>query len=203
VPRQSSENQRIRDDRRQQILRAASHVFARKGLAATTIADIAQAAGVSHGLAYHYFASKEEIFAQLIRRAMEGTEHLLLAARAREGTVTTRLRWLIEVMIEGASDSADDLLIVQQAAISEAVPPEIRELVLQRPPVMVHSLSQLIREGQSNGELISGDPEVLALLLLSCIEGIFSSMSLRFQPQTIQSIQSIEADTLLQLFMSR
>ena len=200
MPRQSSQNQRIRDDRRQQILRAAAHVFARKGLAATTIADIAQAAGVSHGLAYHYFDSKEDIFAQLIRRAMDGTERLLLEARSREGTVTSRLHWLIEQMIEGASDSADDLLIVQQAAISEAVPPEVRELVLQRPPVLVQSLAQLMSEGQRAGELISGDPDQLALLLLSCVQGIFSTMALRFQPQ---SIQSIEADTLLQLFKPR
>ena len=200
MPRQSSQNQRIRDDRRQQILRAAAHVFARKGLAATTIADIAQAAGVSHGLAYHYFDSKEDIFAQLISRAMDGTERLLLEARSREGTVTSRLHWLIEQMIEGASDSADDLLIVQQAAISEAVPPEVRELVLQRPPVLVQSLAQLISEGQRAGELISGDPDQLALLLLSCVQGIFSTMALRFQPQ---SIQSIEAGTLLQLFKPR
>jgi AcrR family transcriptional regulator len=109
VPRPSSENQRIRDARHEHILRAAAHVFARKGLMATTISDIAAAAHVSHGLAYHYFASKEEIFRQLIMRAMQGTERLLREALAREGTATSRLRWLITAMIEGAKDSADSL----------------------------------------------------------------------------------------------
>src|SRR5215467_8604590 len=95
MPRPSTENQRIRDKRQEQILRAAAHVFARKGLEATTISDIAAAAHVSHGLAYHYFTSKEEIFRQLITRAMQGTERLLREALARAGTVTSRLRWLI------------------------------------------------------------------------------------------------------------
>jgi AcrR family transcriptional regulator len=57
MPRPSTENQRIRDERHRHLLRAAARVFARKGLMATTISDIAAAAHVSHGLAYHYFAS--------------------------------------------------------------------------------------------------------------------------------------------------
>src|SRR5579863_7361583 len=105
MPRPSIENQRIRDERHEHILRAAARVFARKGLAAATIAEIAAAANVSHGLTYHYFASKEEIFRQLITRAMQGTERILREANAREGTVTERLRWLIDEMIEGVKDS--------------------------------------------------------------------------------------------------
>ncbi|HKV03150.1 MAG TPA: helix-turn-helix domain-containing protein [Ktedonobacteraceae bacterium] len=197
MPRPSTANQRIRDERHEQILRAAAHVFARKGLEATTISDIAAAARVSHGLAYHYFASKEEIFRQLITRAMQGTERLLREALAREGTVTQRLRWLITEMIEGAKDSADDLLIVQQAVISEAVPPDVRGLVLHGPPIVLELLSGLLREGQLCGEIIAGDPEQLALLLLSCIQGIFSNSALHFdQP-------GIEPETMLSLFQAR
>ena len=197
MPRLPTENQRIRDERHRHILRAAAHVFARKGLMATTISDIAAAAHVSHGLAYHYFTSKEEIFTQLITRAMQGTERLLREALAREGTVTQRLRWLLTEMIEGAKDSADDLLIVQQAVISEAVPPDVRRLVLHGPPIVLELLSGLLREGQISGEIIAGDPDQLALLLLSCIQGIFSDAALHFdQP-------SIEPETMLHLFQAR
>jgi AcrR family transcriptional regulator len=197
MPRLSTENQRIRDERYAHILHAAAHVFARKGLMATTISDIAAAARVSHGLAYHYFASKEEIFRQLVTRAMQGTERLLREAHAREETVTQRLRWLITEMIEGAKDSADDLLIVQQAVISEAVPPDVRELVLHGPPIVLELLSGLLREGQLCGEIIAGDPDQLALLLLSCIQGIFSNMALHFDQH------SIEPETMLHLFQAR
>ena len=196
MPRSSAENRRIRDERQAHILRAAAHVFARKGLAAATIADIAAVANVSHGLTYHYFESKEEIFRQLIVRAMQGTEHILREARTREGTVIERLRWLINTMIEGTKDSADDMLIVQQAAISEAVPPDVREMVLNGPPTLVKLLSELLCEGQLCGEIIAGDADQLALLLLSCIQGIFSNIVLRLDQY------SIEPETMLRLFQA-
>lgn len=196
MPRPSTENQRIRDERHQHILRAAARVFARKGLMATSISDIAAAAHVSHGLIYHYFASKEEIFRQLVTHAMHGTERLLREAHAREGVVTERLRWLLTEMIESAKESADDLLIVQQAVLSEAVPPDVRELVLHGSRIPLELLSDLLREGQFSGEIIAGDPDQLALLLLSSIQGIFSNTALSFDQR------SIEPETMLHLFLA-
>ena len=197
MPRQPAANQRIRDERHIQILRAAAGVFARKGLEATTISDIAAAAHVSHGLAYHYFASKEEIFRQLVTRAMQGTERLLRETCASEGTVTARLRWLLNEMILGARDSADEALIVQQAMMSEAVPLDVRQLVRNGPPIVLELLSGLLREGQRSGEIIAGDPEQLALLLLSCIQGIFSNMALHFDQR------SVHPEIMLSLFLAR
>ena len=48
-------------DRRQELLDAAVRVFARKGFNASRVGDIAEEAGVAHGLLYHYFRSKEEV----------------------------------------------------------------------------------------------------------------------------------------------
>ena len=199
MPRPRADNQRIRDERYEQILRAAAHVFARKGLAAAKITDIAEAAGMSHGLAYHYFASKEEIFRQLITRALQGIERILRDARAREGTVTERLRWLISELIEGAkdADAADDALIVQQAMINEIVPPDVRRLVLREPPKLLELLSGLLREGQETGEIIAGDPDQLAYFFLSCIQGVVSTRDL--YPDQAR----IEPELMLRLFQAR
>jgi AcrR family transcriptional regulator len=195
MPRPSTENQRIRDKRQERILCAAAQAFARKGFMATTIADIAATAHMSHGLAYHYFTSKEEIFRQLVTRAMDGTERLLREAHIREGTVTERLRWLLTEMIEGAKESANDLLIVQQAVISEAVPPDVRGLVLHGSRISLELLSDLLREGQLYGEIIAGDPDQLALLWLAGIQGIISNVALSLNKL------SIEPETMLHLFL--
>lgn len=53
-------------DRREQILDAALRAFAQKGFARTTNKDIAREAGVTPGLIYHYFESKEALFRALI-----------------------------------------------------------------------------------------------------------------------------------------
>ncbi len=47
------------EDRREQILDAALRIFAKKGFAKATNKDIAREAGITTGLIYHYFASKE------------------------------------------------------------------------------------------------------------------------------------------------
>jgi AcrR family transcriptional regulator len=60
-----------RETRRQQILEAATTVFAKKGYRHTSVADIIEAAGIARGTFYLYFQSKEEIFLALIDRWFE------------------------------------------------------------------------------------------------------------------------------------
>jgi TetR/AcrR family transcriptional regulator, fatty acid metabolism regulator protein len=53
--------------RREDLLAAAVRVFARKGFQTCRVSDIADEAGVSHGLVYHYFASKDEVLETIFR----------------------------------------------------------------------------------------------------------------------------------------
>src|SRR5215212_5331188 len=57
---------KVVEDRREQILDAALRAFARKGFARTTNKDIAREAGITPGLIYHYFESKEGLFRAII-----------------------------------------------------------------------------------------------------------------------------------------
>lgn len=53
------------EERRQDILEAAAHVFARKGFEKATTREIAQEASVSEGTIYNYFASKQQLLTAL------------------------------------------------------------------------------------------------------------------------------------------
>ena len=55
------------EEKRRLILDAAVRVFARDGYHTSRVGDIAEEAGVAHGLLYHYFSSKEEVLATLFR----------------------------------------------------------------------------------------------------------------------------------------
>jgi len=59
---------KVVEDRREQILDAAISVFAEKGFERATNRDIAHAAGITAGLIYHYFKSKEELLREAIER---------------------------------------------------------------------------------------------------------------------------------------
>ncbi|MCL6476241.1 MAG: TetR/AcrR family transcriptional regulator [Firmicutes bacterium] len=53
--------------RRQQLIDAALHQFAEKGYDGASIRDIAQAAGVTEALVYHYFRNKEHLFEEMLK----------------------------------------------------------------------------------------------------------------------------------------
>ena len=55
------------EDRPGEITAAAFHVFAEKGYAAARVEEVARRAGVSKGLLYLYFRTKEELFKAVIR----------------------------------------------------------------------------------------------------------------------------------------
>ena len=58
---------KVGEDRREQIIDAALRVFAQKGFARATNRDVAREAGITTGLIYYYFKSKED----LLRAALE------------------------------------------------------------------------------------------------------------------------------------
>lgn len=61
---------RLPEERPKQILDAALAVFAERGLAAARLDDIAKLAGLSKGTIYLYFATKEDLFREVIRTSV-------------------------------------------------------------------------------------------------------------------------------------
>ena len=59
---------RVVEDRREQIIDAAMRVFSQKGFSRATNKDIAREAGITPGLIYHYFESKEALLKAMIER---------------------------------------------------------------------------------------------------------------------------------------
>lgn len=59
--------QRRKEDRPQEITQAALEAFAEKGYAATRVEEVAKRAGVSKGLMYLYFKTKEELFKAVVK----------------------------------------------------------------------------------------------------------------------------------------
>ncbi|UJG40837.1 MAG: TetR/AcrR family transcriptional regulator [Candidatus Heimdallarchaeum aukensis] len=60
-----------KEERKERILRTAIELFSKKGVAYTTMKDIAEEEGVSEALVYKYFRNKTEIFETIIKRGIE------------------------------------------------------------------------------------------------------------------------------------
>jgi AcrR family transcriptional regulator len=70
-PRTPKQYEEIREEKRTLIMDAALKHFATVGYHNTTISQIAKHAGISKGLMYNYFASKEELLSEIINRSTE------------------------------------------------------------------------------------------------------------------------------------
>jgi AcrR family transcriptional regulator len=183
MPRTEEVNQQIRDERKAQILEVAASVFARKGLADTRIADIATAGEMSQGLVYRYFASKEEIFAAVVERSMNGAVRLARQALAQPRTPWEKLSWLIAQILPDLRERPAYSLVVLHALTNEGIPVNIREMALRQSEVMSEVIHQLIIEGQAAGQVAQGNPDELTLLYLTLLQGLAAgAMYMHYTP---------------------
>jgi len=168
-------NEKQKDERRAQILRTSLLLFSRKGLSATRINDIARESGISQGLVYHYYRSKEEIFTDLIRHACE---NMVAAARALEQMPIAPEQKIIRavtVLLKGL-DKNDETswyyLLIVQAAISEAIPQQARELFLLSNAVQHEVITRILEEGQKKGSVKKHPAADLAMVFWTAVSGL-------------------------------
>ncbi len=137
-------------DRRQQILRAAMICFAKRGFHQTTMQDVSQEAGISVGLIYRYFASKEAVIAamaeehkkdlhELLERARAAPSlldslEILLTAHCCENAPQMHAAFVIDLFAEAGRNPAianlvRDVLDTSTAGVTEVIAraPEMRE----------------------------------------------------------------------------
>jgi len=182
MPRTENVNQQIRGQRRARILEGAAVIFARKGLVATRVADIAAATEMSQGLIYRYFAGKDELFAALVEQATAGTAALARQALAQPGSPWERLHWFTERMVPHQYQQPAYALVVSHALTSEAVPPAVRDLARHHLDTLREIITGLIVEGQACGEMLPWDPGQLALLYLSALHGLAAAAAFVDEP---------------------
>ena len=173
MPRRPALNAEIRDNRREEILRAALRVFAERGLKNATVSDIARAAGMSHGLLYHYFASKDALVEALFEQKFEGMRLINEDVFAGEGPVLPRMERACERMLAQTEADPDLALFVTQTLVSRAVPEALRARMAENGRLALDQLAALIAEGQRTGEIASdASPESLATAVAALVRGL-------------------------------
>src|SRR5262249_33488233 len=86
-------------DRRTALVEAAMPLFARKGFAATTVKDIAEAAGVSEALLYKHFRSKTELYQAILEHGHNKDD--AVAGFLRDATPSTaHLVFLVKMFVQ-------------------------------------------------------------------------------------------------------
>jgi TetR/AcrR family transcriptional regulator, fatty acid metabolism regulator protein len=134
-------------DKRSLILDAAVRVFARSGYHASRVADIAEEAGVAHGLLYHYFPSKEEVLATIFRENWRQLVDRFRGVAASDERADEKLRGIAKILLRTWRNDPDLVrVMVREVArgpqLLEQVD-EIREGFL--------TIQRIVEQGQAEG----------------------------------------------------
>lgn len=174
MPKNKEDNDKVRDERKEQILYHALRLFVRKGLTATRMTDIASSAGVSQGLAYHYYSSKEAIFVELIKNAYGRMTEAALGLEKLELSPQEKITMAAEQLMKGFAEgetAALNFLLIIQASVYEAIPVEAKKITAGR-SVLHEVIAKIIIAGQRDGTFKPHDPRDMALLFWSSLAGL-------------------------------
>jgi AcrR family transcriptional regulator len=171
-PRTSLSNQKIRGERRDQILHAALKEFAYKGLKAAKIADIAAQAGISQGLIHHYFTSKDDVFTAVVERAMTGALAAFDDMAGVDPDPWARLTLITDRILQGLVIHPEYMLILTQSLVNQDTPPEVGKLLASLGQQVNTHLVRLIEAGQATGKVAKGKPQELAMIFFAAIQGL-------------------------------
>jgi AcrR family transcriptional regulator len=138
-PRTSEQFEEIREGKRQQIVFAAVECFATTGYHAVSISDLAKHAGISKGLMYNYFSSKEDLLKTIFREVMAEMMDLFNPDQSAEINTDTLIKYF-ERMFSHMQSSLMMwkmyLAIFSQPAVLQILDEEIR-IVSKQPLEMI------------------------------------------------------------------
>jgi AcrR family transcriptional regulator len=149
---------------RRRLLDAAERVFGELGFYDASIVKITEAAGVAQGTFYLYFASKQEIFEELVRDLNARVRHAMQesASQGRDRIEQERLGF--RGYFQFTAEHPALYRIVRQA---EFVSPETLQYHYEK---ITEGYVEGLRAAMERGEVAAGDPEVVAWALMAAGE---------------------------------
>ena len=171
---------------RQDIVRGAREIFVKKGFSGASISQIAQVAGVSQGLIYHYFQDKIDLWKAVKKDALLAA-NIDVSFGAREAkSFKSFLEIVVKERFKFYSKNPDLLAILGWEKL-QSQGKELFGVSGQFEGVWQKEL----REFQLSGEIsLDIDLQLLAMLILSAIAGVFDYIPKLFDDE--QKIQKQE-----------
>jgi AcrR family transcriptional regulator len=165
------------EERRQQILDAATACFARKGFHQTTMEDIGNEAGVSPGVAYRYFESKEAIVEASIMSGVERWGGFLAEMQAGDflqGLNTLTLAWFSRLEQPGIDTYYKARLKIETEYAQDSA---LAKRYHQMYEAGLDLFEEAVRHGQELGQL---NPDLDTRALARILDALFTGLVLQW-----------------------
>ena len=176
-------------EKRKRILEAAIRVFAEHGYHGSRVGDIAEDAGVAHGLLYHYFASKEDVLRTIF---VENWGQLIVRFRAVETSdepAEKKLEGIAKILLRTwRNDPALVTVMVREVARSQHLQDRVDEV---REAFAI--LERVIEEGQASGVFRRDvDARLAAWVIYGGLEEVLTGWVLGQLPDADRNVDDAE-----------
>jgi AcrR family transcriptional regulator len=134
--------------KRKRLLDAAVRVFARTGYHGSRVGDIAEEAGVAHGLLYHYFSSKEEVLQTIFRENWGELIERFRAVERAEEAAAEKLAGIAKILLRTWRNDPDLVTVmVREVARSPQLQTQVVEV---REAFAI--VQRIVEQGQREGD---------------------------------------------------
>jgi AcrR family transcriptional regulator len=183
------------EDRRRHLLDAAVRVFAQKGFHASRVGDIAEEAGVAHGLLYHYFDSKDEVLEAVFRENWSVLVARIASVEETDEPAVDQLRHISAIILRTWLHLPDVVrVLVREFGRSPELVERLGELVQP-----IHALERVIARGVERGEFRRDiDPVFAATVVYGSIDELLTGWTLGRLPSSEEDVAAAER-TLLEI----
>jgi AcrR family transcriptional regulator len=177
------------EEKRRLILDAAVRVFAHKGFHTSRVGDIAEEAGVAHGLLYHYFSSKVEVLETIFRETWSDLLVEIDEIEASDAPARVQLERVAARLLGSWRIHPDVVrVLVREIARSAEVQQRIGELV--KP---IEAIQRIVARGQQTGEFRDDfDARIAGIVFYGGIEELLSGWVLGQIPDGEEAVAAAE-----------
>jgi TetR/AcrR family fatty acid metabolism transcriptional regulator len=185
------------EDKRRQLLDAAVRVFARKGYHSSRVGDIAEEAGVAHGLLYHYFKSKDQVLEAVFHENWSLLVARIESVEETDEPAADQLRHISAIVLRTWLHLPDVVrVVIQEFGRSPELAERIGELTLP-----IDALERVITRGIENGEFRKDiDPTFAATVVYGSIDELLTGWVLGRLPSGEEDVAKAE-QTLIELML--
>jgi TetR/AcrR family transcriptional regulator, fatty acid metabolism regulator protein len=184
-----AENSAALEDKRRQLLDAAVRVFARKGFHASRVGDIAEEAGVAHGLLYHYFKSKDQVLEAVFQENWNLLVARVESVEETDEPAADQLRHIAAIVLRTWLHLPDVVrVVIQEFGRSPELAERVGELTLP-----IDALERVIVRGIERGEFRKDiDPTFAATVVYGSIDELLTGWVLGRLPSGDQDVAKAE-----------
>ncbi|WP_442579375.1 TetR/AcrR family transcriptional regulator [Mesorhizobium sp. ASY16-5R] len=163
------ERERERVMKREAVLRMAVKSFNEKGFHATSLDDVAAQLNVTKPTIYHYFANKDDILFECVRRGLEGISE---AAEAVERNCGSGLERLKALMRDYALIMTRDFGMCVTRTADHELSVESRALFRQLKRQIDMTVRTVIEDGIRDGSIRAGDVRLMTFTIAGALNWI-------------------------------